>query len=93
MEEDYIKREPEPIEEALRLLGIARREILHLRDMLKAAAAKADAYERQCQLLDLIPSRPPSVGFGEDFAWRIERFLDQNSGEAQHEKVEGGSYD
>lgn len=58
-------------QEALEMMKRCREEILQQRRIIDQLAPKAQAWDQMCKVLNLLPQ--PSHGYGEDFAWRLEK--------------------
>lgn len=68
-------------DEATMLLHWAREEILSLRREISRLAPKAEAYDLLLSFSQIIPGKP--MGYAEDVAWKIERFLNPETGMGQ----------
>lgn len=61
--------------EAIQMMRRASEEIRQLRHQIEVLAPKAHAYDTLSSVLQLLPK--PSQGFGEDFAWRLDKRIQE----------------
>ena len=61
--------------EAIEMMIRTREEILSLRRVIAELTPKADAYDQMRKVLNLLPR--PSCGMGEDYAWRLEKRIEE----------------
>lgn len=57
--------------EAIEMMNRCRNEIVTLRREIERLAPKAEAYDRIGAILNLLPK--PSIGYGEDVVWQLEK--------------------
>lgn len=59
--------------EALQMMNRCKDEIKTLRAQLSVLQPKAEAYDRMCHILDMMPRNSRLLGGTEDVVWIIER--------------------
>lgn len=77
--------------EALDMMRRCRDEIATLRAEVARLAAKADAYDSLATVLRMIPK--PSVGYGEDLGWLLNKRIREIESASAPTQAEAGAND